>query len=86
MPLEIIIDFGKPKSTINARNLRKVDRLERALNPIENVSQPVSIVSFAKAVRQAFYNGNARFYGLPSPSDRNAILSYLRTNQTRQIS
>ena len=83
MPLEIIIDFGEPKSTINARNLRKVDRLERALNPLENVSQPVSIVSFAKAVRQAFYNGNARFYGLPSPSDRNVILSYL-SNQSDQ--
>ncbi|WP_420384800.1 efflux RND transporter permease subunit [Roseivirga sp.] len=81
MPLEIIIDFGKPKSTINARNLRNVDRLERALEPLENVSTPVSIVSFAKAVRQAFYNGNERFYGLPSPSDRNVILSYL-SNQS----
>ncbi len=77
MPLEIIIDFGKPKSTINARNLRRVDRLEAALEPLEDVSSPVSIVSFAKAVRQAFYNGNERFYGLPSPSDRNVILSYL---------
>lgn len=77
MPLEIIIDFGKPKSTINARNLRKVDRLEQALEPLENISSPISIVSFAKAVRQAFYNGNERFYGLPSPSDRNVILSYL---------
>ncbi|OEK06884.1 efflux RND transporter permease subunit [Roseivirga misakiensis] len=77
MPLEIIIDFGKPKSTINARNLRKVDRLEKALDPLENISSPISIVSFAKAVRQAFYNGNERFYGLPSPSDRNVILSYL---------
>ncbi|HEY9116935.1 MAG TPA: MMPL family transporter, partial [Roseivirga sp.] len=77
MPLEIIIDFGQPKSTINARNLRKVDQLEAALEPLENVSTPVSIVSFAKAVRQAFYNGNERFYGLPSPSDRNVILSYL---------
>ncbi len=77
MPLEIIIDFGRPKSTINARNLRKVDRLEKALEPLENISSPISIVSFAKAVRQAFYNGNERFYGLPSPSDRNVILSYL---------
>ncbi|MBO6497510.1 efflux RND transporter permease subunit [Roseivirga sp.] len=77
MPLEIIIDFGKPKSTLNARNLRSVDRLETALEPLENVSSPISIVSFAKAVRQAFYNGNERFYGLPSPSDRNVILSYL---------
>lgn len=81
MPLEIIIDFGKPKSTLNARNLRAVERLEEALEPIDNISSPVSIVSFAKAVRQAFYNGNERFYGLPSPSDRNVILSYL-SNQS----
>ncbi len=83
MPLEIIIDFGKPKSTINSRNLRKVDRLEKALAPLENVSQPISIVSFAKAVRQAFYNGNSRYYGLPSPSDRNVILSYLSNQQSK---
>lgn len=83
MPLEIIIDFGEPRSTINSRNLRKVERLERALSPLENVSQPISIVSFAKAVRQAFYNGNSRYYGLPSPSDRNVILSYLANQQSK---
>ena len=81
MPLEIIIDFGKPKSSINARNLRKVERLERALEPLENISSPISIVTFAKAVRQAFYNGNERYYGLPSPSDRNVILSYLSNRE-----
>jgi predicted RND superfamily exporter protein len=83
MPLEIIIDFGTPRSTINSRNLRRVDRLEKALAPLENVSQPISIVSFAKAVRQAFYNGNSRYYGLPSPSDRNVILSYLANQQNK---
>ena len=81
MPLEIIIDFGKPRSTLNARNLRRVDRLEQKLFELPDISQPVSIVSFAKAVRQAFYNGDPRRYGLPSPSDRNAILSYLSNQQ-----
>lgn len=84
MPLEIVIDFGKPRSTLNARNLRKVDRLEKMLDAIPDVSQPVSIVSFAKAVRQAFYDGDSRRYGLPSPSDRNAILSYLSNQQEDQ--
>lgn len=84
MPLEIVIDFGKPRSTLNARNLRKVDRLEKVLDAIPDVSQPVSIVSFAKAVRQAFYDGDPRRYGLPSPSDRNAILSYLSNQQEDQ--
>ena len=83
MPLEIIIDFGKPRSSLNARNLRKVERLEQGLDSIEFVSQPVSIVSFAKAVRQAYYNGDANRYSLPSPSDRNAILGYM-SNQKDQ--
>ena len=77
MPLEIIIDFGKPRSSLNARNLRKVERLEIGLDSIDFVSQPISIVSFAKAIRQAYYNGDSNRYSLPSPSDRNAILNYL---------
>ena len=77
MPLEIVIDFGKPRSSLNARNLRKVERLEIGLDSIDFVSQPISIVSFAKAIRQAYYNGDANRYSLPSPSDRNAILNYL---------
>jgi predicted RND superfamily exporter protein len=83
LPLEIVIDFGKPRSSLNARNLRKVERLENGLDSIAFVSQPVSIVSFAKAVRQAYYNGDPKRYSLPSPSDRNAILSYL-SNQDDQ--
>ena len=77
MPLEIIVDFGKPRSSLNARNLRKVERLEVGLDSIDFVSQPISIVSFAKAIRQAYYNGDSNRYSLPSPSDRNAILNYL---------
>lgn len=83
LPLEIVIDFGKPRSSLNARNLRKVERLEEGLDSIEYVSQPVSIVSFAKAVRQAYYNGDSKRYSLPSPSDRNAILSYLSNQEDR---
>lgn len=84
MPLEIVIDFGRPRSTLKRANLKKVDQLEKALDTIPDVSQPVSIVSFAKAVRQAFYNGDPRRYALPSPSDRNAILSYLANQQDGQ--
>ena len=81
MPLEILIDFGRPKSTLNTRNLRKVERLEKVLDSINHVSQPVSIVSFAKAVRQAYYQGNPARYSLPSPGDRSSILSYLSKQQ-----
>ena len=81
MPLEIIIDFGERRATLNTRNLRKVERLEKQLQAVPYVSQPVSLVSFAKAIRQAYHDGNPRRYSLPSPGDRGAILSYLSNQQ-----
>ena len=81
MPLEIIIDFGERRATQNTRNLRRVERLEKALETVPYVSQPVSLVSFAKAVRQAYHDGDPNRYSLPSPGDRGAILSYLANQQ-----
>ncbi len=81
MPLEIIVDFGERRATLNTRNLRRVDRLEKKLSEIPYVSQPISLVSFAKAVRQAYHDGDPKRYSLPSPGDRGAILSYLSNQQ-----
>jgi predicted RND superfamily exporter protein len=81
MPLEIIIDFGERRATQNTRNLRKVERLEKELSTVPYISQPVSLVSFAKAVRQAYHDGDPKRYSLPSPGDRGAIMSYLANRQ-----
>lgn len=81
MPLEIIIDFGERRAAQNTRNLRKVERLEKELSTVPYISQPVSLVSFAKAVRQAYHDGDPNRYSLPSPGDRGAIMSYLANRQ-----
>jgi len=81
MPLEIIIDFGERRAAQNTKNLRKVERLEKELATVPYISQPVSLVSFAKAVRQAYHNGDPKRYSLPSPGDRGAIMSYLANQQ-----
>lgn len=77
MPLELIIDTGSRKGIQNLKNLRKIDQLERFLNDIDYISQPVSIVSFAKAARQAFYNHVESFYSLPNHRDQVFIMKYL---------
>ncbi|MBR9997392.1 MAG: MMPL family transporter, partial [Cyclobacteriaceae bacterium] len=78
MPLEIVVDTGKKRGVINNQNLQKFEELETFLEEQEHISKPVSIVSFVKAARQAFYNNNPRFYGLPNRQDQNFILRYFR--------
>lgn len=86
MPLEIIIDTGVKKGVQNLRNLRKIDQFEQYVSDIEFISQPVSVVSFAKAARQAFYNQSAAFYSLPTSRDQAFILNYLSEAETQELS
>ncbi len=86
MPLEVIIDTGNKKGVQNLRNLRKIDQLETYLSSIEYISQPISVVSFAKAARQAFYNQGESFYSLPNNRDLGFIMKYLSTGETEELS
>ncbi len=84
MPLEIVIDTGMPKGVMNLRTLRKVDEFEQFLASQPQLSPPVSLVSFLKATRQAFYNSQPQFYELPDNRDRGFILPYLQNNSESQ--
>lgn len=86
MPLEIIVDTGAKKGVQNLKNLRKIDEFETFISSIDYISQPVSVVSFAKAARQAFYNQNEAFYSLPTNRDMAFIMRYLSEGETEDIS
>ncbi|WP_424962870.1 efflux RND transporter permease subunit [Ekhidna sp.] len=86
MPLEIIVDTGAKKGVQNLRNLRKIDEFESFISSIDYISQPVSVVSFAKAARQAFYNQSPAFYSLPTNRDMAFIIRYLSEGETEDIS
>jgi predicted RND superfamily exporter protein len=77
MPLEIVVHTDKKRGVLRQEFLEKVQALEDSLTAHPNISQPVSLVSFIKAARQAFYNGNPAYYELPSRADRNFVLRYL---------
>ena len=81
MPLEIVIDTGNRKGIMNLRTLQRIEEFEAFLAEQEYLSPPVSIVSFLKATRQAFYNSQPQFYELPNNRDRSFILPYLQNNQ-----
>lgn len=86
MPLEIIIDTGAKKGVQNLKNLRKIDEFETFISSIDYISQPVSVVSFAKAARQAFYNQSPAFYSLPTNRDMAFIMRYLSEGETEDLS
>lgn len=78
MPLELVVDTGKRRGVIDVKNLQKIEELENFLAAQPDLSTPVSLVSFVKAARQAFYNNNPARYGLPDSRERNFILPYLK--------
>jgi hypothetical protein len=77
MPLEIVIDTQKPNGVLRGATLKKMDQLERELSSMDEISQPLSLIQVVKFARQAFYNGNEKYYSIPSEMDRNFILSYV---------
>lgn len=78
MPLEIIVDTQRPKGVLDLKNLKVIESFEKFLGDQKVMSRPVSIVSFIKASRQAFYNNNPARYELPNNRDKNFILRYFR--------
>jgi predicted RND superfamily exporter protein len=77
MPLEIIIDTGTKKGVRNLKNLRKINELELFLDSLDYISQPISVVSFIKGTRQAYYNNNPKFFDLPDRRDMAFVFKYL---------
>lgn len=81
MPLEIYIDTKKPNGVMHPKNMKKMDELQAELFVLPELSKPLSALEVMKFSRQAYYNGQASFYGLPNQQERNFILSYLRNNK-----
>lgn len=78
MPLEIVLNTGKKRGVIDVKNLQKIDEFEQFLAQQEDISKPVSLVSFVKAAKQAFYNNNPDRYTLPDNRERGFILRYMK--------
>ncbi|MBN2166588.1 MAG: MMPL family transporter [Marinilabiliaceae bacterium] len=77
MPLEILLDTKKPNGIIKSSTLKKMDKLESKISKFDDISQPLSLTQVVKFAKQSFYNGNEKYYTLPSNQERNFILSYV---------
>jgi len=76
MPLEILIDTKRKKGVMNLSTLKRMNKLEEEIEEIPELSKPISILNMVRYSKQAFYNGNPKYYQLPTEQEKNFILAY----------
>ncbi len=78
MPLEIMIDTKRPKGVLKLSNLKRMNDLESKIEEIPELSKPLSINRLVKYSKQAYYNGNPKYYQLPTSQEQNFIMPYAK--------
>ncbi len=80
MPLEIIIDTKRKKGVMKLSTLKRMDELVEIIDEIPELSPSVSVLNVVKYSKQAYYNGNPKYYQLPTSQEQNFILSYAKNS------
>jgi len=80
MPLEIMIDTKRKKGVMKLNTLERIEKLEELIDDIPELSRPISVVSLVKYSKQAYYNGNPKYYQLPTRQENSFILSYAKNS------
>ena len=81
MPLEILIDTKRKKGVMKLSTLKRMDKLNDVIDEIPELSPSVSVLNLVKYSKQAYYNGNPKYYQLPTSQERNFILSYTKNSK-----
>ena len=84
MPLEFVIDTKRKQGVMKLSTLKRMDELQEAINETPELSKPISVVDLVKYSKQAYYNGNTKFYQLPTSQENSFILSYAK-NSTSNV-
>ncbi|MEY8849752.1 RND family transporter [Psychroserpens sp. XS_ASV72] len=82
MPLEILIDTKRKKGVMKLSTLKRMNELEELITEIPELSRPISAVSLVKYSKQAYYNGNSKYYQLPTSQENSFILSYAKNSSS----
>ncbi|WP_299671263.1 MMPL family transporter [uncultured Polaribacter sp.] len=80
MPLEILIDTKKDKGVMKLSTLKKMEKLNEAIETFPELSKPISVVNLVKYSKQAYYKGNPKYYQLPTNQEQGYIFSYTKNS------
>lgn len=82
MPLEIMVDTKRKKGVMKLATLKRINELEELIDETPELSRPISVVSLVKYSKQAYYNGNPKYYQLPTSQENSFILSYAKNSNS----
>ncbi|MDB9960948.1 efflux RND transporter permease subunit [Oceanihabitans sp.] len=82
MPLEILIDTKRKKGVMKLSTLKRMNALEDVILETPSLSKPISVVSLLKYSKQAYYNGNPKYYQLPTSQENGFIMSYAKNSSS----
>jgi hypothetical protein len=82
MPVEILVDTKRKKGVMKLATLKRMNELEEVILETPELSRPISIVSLVKYSKQAYYNGNPKYYQLPTSQENSFILSYAKNSSS----
>ena len=82
MPLEILIDTKKEKGVMKLSTLKKMEELNETIETFPELSKPISVVNLVKYSKQAYYNGNPKYYQLPTNQEQSYIFSYSKNSSS----
>lgn len=78
MALEFVIDTQKAQGVYKMATLKKMEKLNEMIDEIPELSKSFSVVNAVKFSKQAYYNGNADFYELPTSEEAPFITQYIK--------
>lgn len=82
MPLEIVIDTKRKKGVMKLATIKRMSQLEDLILETPELSRPISVVSLVKYAKQAYTNGNPKYYQLPTSQENLFISSYIKKSSS----
>ncbi len=86
LPFEVLVDTRKPNGVFadNGKVLYKIDRLERLLKEYPYFASPLSLIRGIKYANQAYHDGEAKYFILPTLTDFASIRQYTNNTGNKQ--
>ena len=85
MPLEILIDTKKEKGVMKLSTLKKMEKINEIIESFSELSKPISVINLVKYSKQAYYNGNPKYYQLPTSQEKSHIFAYTKNSYNNSI-
>ena len=80
MPLEILIDTKKEKGVMKLSTLKKMEKINEAIEQFPELSKPISVTNLVKYSKQAYYKGIPKYYQLPTSQEQSYIFAYTKNS------